>query len=41
MMELDLPELDDSILNLMPGEVDDFDGVNLDFTAALLEDDGE
>ncbi len=39
--DLDLMELDDSILNLMPGEVDDFDAANLDFAAALLEDDGE
>ncbi len=34
-------ELDDSILDLVPGEVDDFEGVNLDFAAALLEDGGE
>ncbi len=34
-------ELDDSILNLMPGEADDFEGVNLEFAAALLEDGGE
>ncbi len=40
-MELDLLALDDSILDLMPGEVDNFDGANLDFAAALLEDDGE
>ncbi len=39
--DLELMELDDSILNLMPGEVDDFDGTSLDFAAALLEDDGE
>ncbi len=31
-------ELDDSILDLMPGEADDFEGVNLDFVAALLAD---
>ena len=34
-------ELDDGILDLMPGEADDFEGVNLDFAAALLEDGGE
>ncbi len=33
-------KLDDSLLDLMLGEVDDFAGVNIDF-AALLEDDGE
>ncbi len=39
--DLELMQLDDSILDLMPGEVDDFDGANLDFAAVLLEDDGE
>ncbi len=39
--DLEQMELDDSILDLMPGEADDFEGVNLDFAAALLEDDGE
>ena len=39
--DLELMELDDSILDLIPGEVDDFDGANLDFASALLEDDGE
>ncbi len=39
--ELEQMELDDRILDLMPGEADDFDGANLDFAAALLEDDGE
>ncbi len=39
--DLELMELDDSILDLMPEEVDDFNGANLDFAAALLEDDGE
>ncbi len=39
--ELEPIELDDSILNLVPGEVDDFAEVNMDFAAALLEDDGE
>ncbi len=39
--DLELMELDDSILDLMPGEVDDFDGANLDFAATLLEDNGE
>ncbi len=34
-------ELDDSILDLMPGEVDDFTEAHMDFAAALLEDDGE
>ncbi len=38
---LEQMELDDSILDLMPGEADDFEGVNLDFAAALLEDGGE
>ncbi len=40
-VDLESIDLDDSILNLMPGEVDDFAGVNMDFAAALLEDDGE
>ncbi len=40
-VELEQIELDDSILNLMPGEMDDFTEVNMDFAAALLEDDGE
>ena len=40
-VELEQIELDDSILDLVPGEVDDFAGVNMDFAAALLEDDGE
>ncbi len=39
--ELEQIELDDSILNLVPGEVDDFTEVNMDFAAALLEDDWE
>ena len=39
--ELEQIELDDSILNLMPGEMEDFTEVNMDFAAALLEDDGE
>ncbi len=39
--ELEQIELDDSILDLVPGEVDDFTEVNMDFAAALLEDDGE
>ncbi len=39
--EQDLWELDVSILDLLPGEADDFDGANLDFVAALVEDDGE
>ncbi len=39
--DLELMELDASILDLIPGEVDDFDGANLDFAATLLEDDGE
>lgn len=34
-------KLDDPILDLLPGEEDDFDGANLDFATALLEDDGE
>ncbi len=34
-------ELDDSILDLVPGEVDDFTEVNMNFAAALLEDDVE
>ncbi len=41
LWELRDEELDDAILNLMPGEEDDFDGVNLDFAAALLENDRE
>ena len=41
LAELEQIELDDSILDLVPGEVDDFAGVNMDFAAALLEDDGE
>ncbi len=40
-MELDLLDLDDRILDLMPREEDDIDGANLDFAAVLLEDDGE
>ncbi len=36
--DLEQMELDDSILNLMPGKADHFEGVNLDFAAALLED---
>ena len=40
-VELEQIELDDSILDLVPGEVDDFAEVNMDFAAALLEDDGE
>ncbi len=40
-VDLEPIELDDSILDLMPGEVDNFAGGNMDFTAALLEDDGE
>ena len=39
--DLEQMELDDSILDLMPGEADDFEGVNLEFAAALLEDGGE
>ncbi len=39
--ELETIELDDSILDLVPGEVDDIPEVNMDFAAALLEDDGE
>ena len=39
--ELEQIELDDSILDLMAGEADDFEGVNLDFAAALLEDGGK
>ncbi len=39
--DLELMELDASILDLMPREVDDFDGANLDFAATLLEDGGE
>ncbi len=35
--ELEQIELDDSILDLMPGEVDDFTEAHLDFAAALLE----
>ncbi len=31
-------ELDDSILDLVPEEADDFEGVNLDFAAELLKD---
>ncbi len=30
LKELDLIDLDDSILNLMPGKVNDFDRANLD-----------
>ncbi len=41
LAELEQIELDDSILDLVPGEVDDFEGVNLDFAATLLEDGGE
>ncbi len=41
LAELEQIELDDSILDLMPGEVDDLAGVNMDFAAALLEDHGE
>ncbi len=41
LAELEQIKLDDSILDLMPGEVEDFAGVNMDFAAALLEDDGE
>ncbi len=41
LAELEQIELDESILDLVPGEVDDFEGVNLDFAAALLEDGGE
>ncbi len=40
LTEQDIWELDDTILNLLHGEADDFDGANLDFAAALLEDDG-
>ena len=40
-VELAQIEIDDSILDLVPGEVDDFTEVNMDFAAALLEDDGE
>ncbi len=39
--DLEQMELDDGILDLMPGEADDFEGVNLEFAAALLEDRGE
>ncbi len=39
--DLEQMEIDDSILDLMPGEADDFEGVNLEFAAALLEDGGE
>ncbi len=39
--ELESIELDDSILDFVPGEVDDFPEVNMDFAAALLEDNGE
>ncbi len=41
LAELEQIELDDSLLDMVPGEVDDFEGVNLDFAAALLEDGGE
>ncbi len=41
LAKLEQIELDDSILDLVPGEVADFEGVNLDFSAAHLEDDGE
>ncbi len=41
LAELEQIELDDSILDLMPREADDFEGVNLDFATALLEDGGE
>ena len=40
-VDLESIELDDSILDLVPGEVDDFEGINLDFAATLLEDGGE
>ncbi len=36
LADLEQIELDDSLLDLMPGEVDDFAGVNMDFAAALL-----
>ncbi len=39
--ELEPIELDDSILDLVPREVDDCTEVNMDFAAALLEYDGE
>ena len=39
--ELEQIELDDSILDLMHGEVDDFTEAHMDFAASLLEDDGE
>ncbi len=41
LTEPELWQLDYSILNLLPGEVDDFDRANLDFATALLEDNGE
>ncbi len=41
LAELEQIELDDSILDLVLGEVDDFEGVILDFAAVLLEDGGE
>ncbi len=41
LAELEQIELDDGLLDLVPGEVDDFEGINLDFAATLLEDGGE
>ncbi len=41
LVELEQIELDNRFLDLVPGEVDDFEGVNLGFAAALLEDGGE
>ncbi len=39
--ELEQIELDDGLLDLVPREVDNFEGINLDFAATLLEDGGE
>ncbi len=41
LWELEDKDLDDAILDLLPGEEDEFDVVNIDFTTSLLEDDGE
>ncbi len=41
LAELEQIELDDGLLDPVPGEVDDFEGINLDFAATLLEDGGE
>ncbi len=41
LAELEQIELDDGLLDLVPAEVDNFEGINLDFAATLLEDGGE